>query len=270
MPISAKDVMSLRQRTGVGMMECKAALNEADGDMDKAVELLREKLKGKMDERSDREAAEGVVAIATTDGAAAMIELLSETDFAARNDNFVAGADKIARLALACPDGDVNATDEMTALIDELRITIKENISLGNAVRLSAPVVGSYVHHNHQLGALVTGEGDLSAELLTGLCQHIAAAVPPMMPSPLAVDEASLPADAVANQKEAFAEEARASGKPENIIEKMIAGKVRKWIDENTLLGQTYIRELDAKKPIRDYLPDGSKITGFVRFALGK
>ncbi len=269
MAISAKDVMTLRQRTGVGMMECKTALNQADGDMDKAVELLREKLKGKMDERSDREASEGVITIAVTNGAVAMIELLSETDFTARNDSFVEGSDKIVKLALAEPDGELTATDEMTKVVDDLRITIKENISLGRAIKLSGPVVGSYVHHNRKVGAVIVGEGQFTSELLTGLCQHVVAAVPPVMPEPLAVDEASLPAGELEKQKWALTKEARESGKPEDIIEKMIVGKIKKWTGENTLLGQTYIRELDAKKPVRDYLPKGATISAFVRFALG-
>ena len=269
MAISAKDVMTLRQRTGVGMMECKAALAEASGDLDAAVEVLREKLKGDMEERSGREASEGAIAISKEPGAVAMIELLSETDFAARNDSFLAAAQRIADLARLQPAGEITATGEMSQLVDDLRITIKENISVGRAVKFEAAVVGSYLHHNNKIAAIVACQGDLPDELLTGICQHVTAAVPPLMPAPLAVDEAALPADAVAQQKAAFVEEARASGKPDEIIEKMITGKLRKWVDENTLVGQVYLREMEAKKPVRDFLPEGATIHSFVRYKLG-
>lgn len=269
MAISAKDVMALRQRTGVGMMECKAALTEAGGDIEAAIALLREKLKGDMEERADRAANEGVIAIARGPGAVAMIELVSETDFAARNDSFVAAAEQIADLALQGADGEQTATPAMQQIVDGLRITIKENIALGRTVKLSGSVVGGYLHHNHQVAAVLAGSGAFTPDLLTGLCQHIVAAVPPLMPRPIAVAAAQLPAEAVAQQKQAFTEEAASSNKPANIIEKMVEGKLRKWIAENTLLGQTYVRELDAKKPVSHYLPEGATISAFVRFQVG-
>lgn len=265
MAISAKDVMSLRQRTGLGMMECKEALTEVNGDIDAAIELLREKLKGKMEERSGREAGEGVVAIARNSQAAAIIKLNSETDFVARNESFIADARKLVDLALQCPAGDVTPTDEMKKIVDELRITTKENVQLAEAKKLEGEKVGAYLHHNNQVGVIVSGQGDLSDELLTGICQHLAAAVP----TPLAVDEAGLPDDAVEAQKQQAIKEAEESGKPREIAEKIATGKLRKWVDENTLLGQVYLREMDAKKPVRDYLPKGAKIAQFVRYKLG-
>ena len=125
MAISAKDVMQLRQRTGLGMMECKKALTETDGDMEAAIELLRTKLKGKMDERTDRSAAEGVIAVARNGSAVAMVELNTETDFTARNEAFVQAADAVAKLALAAGEGEVPATDAITEQIDNIRITTK-------------------------------------------------------------------------------------------------------------------------------------------------
>lgn len=269
MAISAKDVMTLRQRTGVGMMECKAALEETRGDFDAAIEMLREKLKGDMEERSDRQASEGAIAIARGDGSVAMIELLSETDFTGRNESFLAGAEKIAQLALACDNGEVTLNSEMESIVDDLRITIKENITVGRGIKYSGGTLGSYLHHNHKIGAIIQGEGDMSEDLLRGLCQHIAAAVPPLVPQPLAVDEKGLAPELIDQQKANFVEEAKDSGKPDSIIEKMVTGKLRKWINENTLLGQTYIRELDAKKSVGSYLPDGATIQQFVRFELG-
>lgn len=263
MAISAKDVMALRQRTGLGMMECKKALTETNGDMDAAVDKLRAELKGKMDERSDREAAEGAVAAAQSDSGAALIELISETDFAAKNDSFLAGAKKIADAALAAGEGALEATDEMKAIIDELRITIKENISLRRAHKFDGKV-GHYVHHNNQVGVIVKAEGEIDDDLLTGICQHIAASVPVA----LAVDEAGLPADEVEKQRQAAIDEAKETGKPQEIAEKIATGKLRKWVDENTLMGQVYLREMDKKKPIRDFLPKGAKIVDFVRFGI--
>ena len=138
MAISAKDVMALRARTGVGMMECKKALAEADGDSAKAIEILREKLKGKMDERTDRAAGEGALAIAKGDGAVALIELKAESDFTARNDAFVDAAQKIADIVLAGPEGETTTpTAEATELIDNLRITTKENISFARGIKLA-------------------------------------------------------------------------------------------------------------------------------------
>ncbi len=267
MAITAKDVMALRQRTGLGMMECKKALADAEGDVEQAVALLRERVGGKIDERQT-EAGEGAIAAAVDNGNVAMIELLSETDFAARNDKFVTAAKQLAELAVK--SGGTEVTPDMKAIVDDLRITIKENISLGRIVRLSGQKVGSYVHHNGKLGAVVTAEGEIGDDLLRGICQHlIAADNQGLLATPLAVDEAGLPAEALEQARAAAVEEAQASGKPPEIAEKIATGKVRKWVDDHTLLGQVYVREMDAKKPIRDYLPQGAKITGFARLQIG-
>jgi elongation factor Ts len=266
MAITAKDVAGLRERTGVGMMECKKALEETGGDLEAAIDLLRKRLKGKMDERAGRPAGEGAIAIATRGPAGVMIELRSETDFTARNDIFLNAAQRVAELALEGPEGEVKSTPQMQSIIDDVRMKTKENVSLARGVKLSGGVVAGYQHHNRQLGALVQGEGALPAELLSGLCQHVVASVP----TPMAVDESGLPADQHAKQKELAVEEAEASGKPREIAEKMAVGKVKKWVDEHTLLGQIYLRELDKKKPVRDYVPKGAKLTRFVRYAVGQ
>ncbi len=266
MAIAAKDVMALRKRTGVGMMDCKKALTEADGDAEKAIEILREKLKGKMDERSDREAGEGAIAIAQTDGAIAIIELRSETDFTARNDDFLATAQKTAEIILAGDDGETTeANAEITEMVDQLRITIKENISFARGLKISGPKVGSYVHFDKKTGSIIAGDGELSDELLTGVAMHITASTP----TPLGVDQDSLPQEQVEAARNAAINEAKESGKPQEIAEKIATGKLRKWVDENTLLGQIYLREMDAKKPVRDFLPQGSTLQPFVRYAVG-
>jgi len=264
MAITAKDVAALRARTGVGMMDCKSALEEANGDMAAAIEILRKRLKGKMDERADRAAGEGVIVTAQSAEGAAMIELRCETDFTARNDSFLEAARKLAALALQGPEGDVPLSPAITAIVDELRITIKENISFARGVKLGGRV-GVYQHHNKQLGALVQAQGDVPQDLLNGLSQHVTASTP----TPLAVDQAGLPQADVERERGAAIEEAKASGKPAQMAEKIAEGKLRKWVDERTLLGQLYLRELDAKKPVRDYLPKGTSVQRFVRYAVG-
>ncbi|MCC5829306.1 MAG: translation elongation factor Ts [Phycisphaeraceae bacterium] len=269
MSISAKDVMALRQRTGLGMMECKKALSDTDGDVDAAIKLLREQLGSKMQERSGREAMEGAVAAARRDGAVSLVQLVSETDFAARNDGFVAAAQKIAELALDGPDGEhTEGTAAMNDLVEGLRITIKENITLRRFVKLSAPKVGSYVHHNRKLGAIIGAEGDLSDDLLMGLCQHVTAAVPPLMPAPEAIDADGLDPAKVEAARAEFTQEAADSGKPPQIVEKIVEGKLSKWKDERVLMGQVYVRELDARKPVRDYIPKGARVTHMLRYSL--
>ena len=265
MAISAKDVMSLRQRTGLGMMQCKQALSEATGDVDAAIELLRKKLKGKMDERSDRQSSEGAIAVARTTGAFALIELTCETDFVARTDRFVEVAARIAELALEGGDGEVASDDAINALVDELRITTQENVTYRRGTKVSGEALGSYVHHNRKIGVVVEGEGDLSDELLTGICQHIAAAVP----TPMSVEEATLPSEELQKQKQVALDEATATGKPPAIAEKIAAGKLRKWVDEHTLMGQIYLREMESKKAVREFLPKDAAIRSFVRYGLG-
>jgi elongation factor Ts len=267
MAISAKDVMDLRTKTGMGMMECKEALTEAGGDAAKAIDILRTKAKGKMDLRADRAASQGTLAVARSADAKsiALIELNTETDFVAKNEGFVAAAEQVAKLALAANDGDVTADAKITAIIDQLRITTKENASFARGVKVSGGKVGSYVHHNRQLGAVIVVEGDAPDDLLTGLCQHVVAHVP----TPVAVDEAGLPADEVAKNKAAFIEEAKASGKPAEIAEKMAGGKLRKWVDENTLLGQFYVKDPTGKTQVRAALPKGVTVKKFIRYQVG-
>ncbi|MEM9881967.1 MAG: translation elongation factor Ts [Planctomycetota bacterium] len=268
MAITAKDVNALRQKTGMGMMECKKALTDAGGDADKAVELLRERAGGKMDTR-EAEAGEGALAVAQSDHAIAMVQVMTETDFSARNEDFLAKIQRVAEEALKLDaEGPIEPNDAMKALIEDLRLTIKENIAFGRGVRLAGPKVASYVHTNRKTGAVVVAEDGIDDELLRGICMHVTAAVPPVMPAPLAIDEASLPHEAVESAKKLFVEEAAATGKPPEIAEKIAGGKMNKWVNDHTLLGQTYIREMDAKKPVKHYLPAGKSLTRFERFSV--
>lgn len=268
MAISAKDVAKLRQRTGLGMMDCKKALTETDGDFEAAVEFLRKSVKGKMDERTDREASEGlIVAKADGNGGAAIVEVNAETDFVARNDQFIEAVNKIADLVLAAEEGEVPVNDDITKIIDDLRIEIQENISYRRGHKYASGAVGFYIHHNSKAGAMVQCEGPADEDLMIGICQHITAGVPY---PPLAVDEAGLPAEALEKERQRAVEEAQESGKPAEIAEKMATGKVKKWVGEHTLLGQEYVKELGSKKSVADILPEGVTVKHFVRYAIGQ
>jgi len=268
MAITAKDVNALRKKTGMGMMECKKALTDAEGDVDKAIELLRERAGGKMDTR-EAEAGEGAIAVAQSGDAIAMVKVMTETDFSARNEDFLAKLQQIADEALKSgATGEIEPCDTIKAIIEELRLTIKENIAFGQGVRLVAPNAASYVHTNRKSAAIVTADGSIDSDLLRGLCMHVTAAVPPVCPAPLALDEAGLPAEQLAQAKKVFVEEAAATGKPAEIAEKIAGGKMNKFFFYDTVLCEIYIKEMDAKKPVKHYIPDGATITNFVRFAV--
>jgi elongation factor Ts len=268
MAISAKDVSALRQRTGLGMMECKQALTEAEGDLDQAVNLLRQKGLAKMDKRTDREAAEGKVAVAANDDGtkAALVEVNAETDFTAGNDQFKEMIQTVADEAIKQDPGDVSLTDAMQAAIDEVRITTKENVNFnrGKVLGGDGKRVGSYVHFTGKIGVVVEVEGDASDDLLKDLCMHVSA----ISPAPLGLTEDEVPADRVEQERELAASQAREQGKPENIIEKIVDGKIRKFYDDHVLPRQPFVK--DDKKQVKDLLPDGVTITGFVRYAIGE
>ncbi|MFG0330481.1 MAG: translation elongation factor Ts [Phycisphaerales bacterium] len=268
MAISAKDVMALRQRTGLGMMDCKKALEETNGDMEAAVEMLRAKLKGKMDERTDRAAAEGRIAIAIEDdrSAVAIAELNTETDFTARNEKFGEATRKVAQIALdADAEGAIDSSPEMKDIIDNVRITTGENSSFRRAHKLAGGYCGSYLHHNEQVGVIVKFSGQVDDEVATGICQHITAHVP----TPAGVGPDDIPSELMDKQRESAREEAAESGKPDNIIEKMIEGKLRKFVEENALLHQKYVKDPEGKKQVKDVLPKGVTIEEFVRYRVG-
>ncbi|GAB4195346.1 MAG: translation elongation factor Ts [Phycisphaeraceae bacterium] len=267
MAISAKDVMALRKATGLGMMESKAALEEAGGDMEAAKELLRKKGLAKMDGRADRASTEGKVAIAVTpDGKkGAIVEVNTETDFTASNEAFLKMVQAVAEEALKQPAGDVEKTDAMQALIDEVRLTTKENVQFNKGQVFEAPngKIGSYVHFTGKIAVLIEIEGDASDELLKDLCMHISA----ISPAPLGVTEDEVPAETIEKEREIAKAQAIESGKPENIAEKMVEGKIRKYLDEVVLLRQPFVK--DDKKQIKDILPAGTTIKKFVRYQVG-
>ena len=173
MSFTAKDVMSLRQKTGLGMMDCKKALNETGGDPAAAEEWLRETKKGKMDTRTERTTGEGKICIYETNGGAAIVEVRTETDFTARNENFVEAVEEIAQLAVQSGDGDIEASDEITALIDNLSITTGENANYARGFKYSGGNYGQYIHHDGKRACLLQYEGDIDEATVKGICQHI-------------------------------------------------------------------------------------------------
>ena len=261
--VSAKDVMALRKKTGLGMMDCKKALIEHKGDAAAAEAALREKLKGKMDTRTDRAAGEGRIIVAVDGEKAAILEFRAETDFTARNDAFVAMTEELANMALQQDDGDVEFTDEMKAKLDEVRITTGENISMARGTRFTGGNFASYIHHDNKLGVLLQYQGDLDADIATGICQHIAAHVP----TPMAIDRDGVAPDLVAARMNEAKAEAENSGKPADIAEKIAEGKMRKFFEEVTLLGQKYVK--DDTKSVSEFIPSGVTLTEFARIQLG-
>ncbi|XWN30268.1 MAG: translation elongation factor Ts [Devosia sp.] len=288
MTITAQQVKALREKTGVGMMDCKKALTETDGDMEAAVDWLRKKGLSKAAKKAGRVAAEGLIGAAGDGNRAALVEVNSETDFVARNDQFQALVRNIATEALAA-GGDVetlksrdypstgrSVADEVTESI----ATIGENISLRRTAMLSVNegAVATYLHNAvadglGKLGVLValSSSGDQAKlnELGRKIAMHVAAV------APLAVNVDELPQDAVERERSVYAEQARASGKPEQIIEKMVEGRMRKFYEEVVLLKQAFVVNQDqtVEQAIKEAEGDvGAPITltAFVRFALGE
>ena len=271
MAISAQDVKALRDATGLGMADCKKALVEAEGDMDKAADIARAKFGAKMATRADRESSEGRVAIATNADASkgAIVQINTETDFTAKNDSFVAMTEKIAQLALDLPAGDITVNDAIEAAMNEVRLTTGENVQFGAGVVYEAGkpgCVGGYAHFTGKTGVLLqldTESETPSDELIKDLSMHVSAIVP----EALGVTEEEIPADVIDKEKAHAKQEAIDSGKPEEIAEKMVVGKMRKYLDSIVLLRQPFIK--DDKQQVQDILPKGVTIKAFKKIAIG-
>lgn len=272
MAITAALVKELRERTGSGMMECKKALVAADGDIEKAIEDMRKAGQAKADKKSSRVAAEGVVVIEVADDAkrAALVEINSETDFAARDDNFIKFSDEISAAILASGATTAEAIAETKTAsgesIEEARqgliLKIGENINVRRAeVMETEGVMGAYVHSG-RIGVLVETDGD-DACLAKDIAMHIAAT------NPVVVNQSDVPADVVAKEKEIFIAQAKDSGKPMEIIEKMTEGRLRKFLDEVSLMGQPFVK--DPSQKVSDLLKaNNTTVKRFVRFAVGE
>jgi elongation factor Ts len=286
--ITAALVKELREKTGAGMMDCKKALAEVAGDLEGAVDWLRKKGLSAAAKKAGRVAAEGLVGAAVDGRVGAVVEINSETDFVARNDKFQAfvaaasklalktGADAEALKAAAYPGTGRSVADELTHLI----ATIGENLSVRRAATLSVGtgLVASYVHNAWapglgKIGVLVALESSAGADALTALgrqlAMHVAAA------NPQALDTQSVDPKSLDREREVLREQARASGKAEAIIDKMVEGRLRKFYEEVVLLEQVYV--VDGESRVKDVVAAAAKqagapiaVTGFVRFALGE
>lgn len=268
MPITAKQVKELRDRTGLGMMDCKAALQEADGDLEQAIDALRRKSALKAAKKASRTAAQGLLGLkVAADGKrAALVEVNIETDFAARNPKFIAFVDRVAAAALeAGADGAELAgvfAKEREALVQE----IGENINVRRAETLATETgrIGSYLHNDGRKGALVELSID-DAELGRDLAMHITA----HDPTPLVVRSADLDAATVAKEREIFAAQAADSGKPPNIVEKIVEGRVRKFLAEVSLVDQAFIK--DGEQKVGKLLgAKGAEARRFARLEVGE
>ncbi|HEY2818370.1 MAG TPA: translation elongation factor Ts [Casimicrobiaceae bacterium] len=271
--ISASMVMDLRQRTGLGMMECKKALSETAGDMTKAEDLLRIRSGAKASKAADRIAAEGVIGLHVEQGgaAAAIVEVNCETDFVAKNDDFKAFASELAQLIVRDNPPDVAALsnaklasgDTVEARRVALVQKIGENITLRRFARREAKGrIASYVHGT-RIGVIVDVTGGVET-LGKDLAMHIAAS------KPMAVSRDGVPAEAIERERKIKAAQAAESGKPANIVEKMVEGGVAKFVAENTLAGQPFVKG-DGKQTVGDLLKaEGATVNGFVLFVVGE
>jgi elongation factor Ts len=278
MAITAAQVKELREKTGAGMMDAKKALTETDGDMEAAVDLLRVKGLAKAEKKAGRTAAEGVVAVAVTDGAGVLVEVNSETDFVARNPEFQEMARGIAEAALGVDDIDGLKSAPMggktvDGIVKDKIATIGENMSVRRMARLTGDWVASYVHNQvaegmGKIGVLVSlsgGDGAAAAQIGRQVAMHVAAT------SPASLDVEDLDPALVEREKQILTEQAKESGKPDAVIEKMIAGRLNKFYQEVCLLRQPFVINPDTTVG-QAVMAAGAdlKVTGFVRFAVGE
>jgi len=287
MSISAAQVKELRDLTGAGMMDCKAALAETNGDMEAAVDWLRAKGIAKADKKAGRVAAEGLIGVEAGVREAAIVEVNSETDFVARNDAFQAIVANVAKVALAYGSTEAVANAKypgsdktVTETIKDAVGTIGENLGFRRSEKLTVAqgAVATYIHNAvadnlGKLGVLVAietaGDAHKASAFARQVAMHVAAT------NPLSLDVDALDPAAVEREKAIFSEQARQSGKPENIIEKMVEGRLRKFYEEVVLLKQAFVLNPDltvekALKEAEKEIGAPAKITAYLRFALGE
>ncbi|WP_315928075.1 translation elongation factor Ts [Mesorhizobium sp. SP-1A] len=287
MSISAAQVKELRDLTGAGMMDCKAALAETNGDMEAAVDWLRKKGIAKADKKAGRTAAEGLIGVEPGLREAAVVEVNSETDFVARNAAFQEIVTDVAKVALAFGDTEAVANAKypgsdktVTETIKDAVGTIGENLGFRRSAKLTVPqgAVATYIHNSvadnlGKLGVLVAietaGDAHKASAFARQVAMHVAAT------NPLALDVDAVDPAAVEREKAIFADQARQSGKPENIIEKMVEGRMRKFYEEVVLMKQAFVINPDvtvekALQEAEKEIGAPAKITAYLRFALGE
>ena len=274
MTITANLVKELRERTGSGMMECKKALVETNGDIDAAITLMRERGQAKADKKASRVTAEGIVMIvlSTDQKSAVLLEVNCETDFVAKGSHFVDFVKHAAYAALAHKVSEVAAlvvlphqkgsAETVEEARQQLISKVGENITIRRLYFMSSEeAIGSYIH-NSRIGVLVAVIGG-DAELRKDLAMHIAAN------NPMVLMPSEVSGDSVAKEREIFLAQAQSSGKPADIIEKMVAGRIKKYCDEVSLLGQPFVKkpELTVSQLLQE---KGAKVSAFVRYAVGE
>ena len=274
MAITAAMVKELRERTSVGMMECKKALVETNGDMDAAADLLRKAGAAKADKKAGRVAAEGIVTIANGDNASAILEVNCETDFAAKNEDFIAYAQNLAEMVLASRPDDVEALNALPygdsgntveESLKELIGKIGENMTVRRFDIIEGETLGSYLHKvgpTARIGVVINMEGGDEA-LARDIAMHVAASKPQF------IDQDQVDPEVLEKEKQILTEQAADSGKPADIIEKMVMGRVNKFLKEITLVGQPFVKDPDTtvEKLLKS---NNARVIGFIRFELGE
>ncbi|MBR9789330.1 MAG: elongation factor Ts [Vibrionaceae bacterium] len=258
--VTAALVKELRERTGAGMMECKKALVEANADIELAIENMRKSGAAKAAKKAGNVAAEGAIIIKEENGVAVLLEVNCQTDFVAKDGNFTAFADEVATAALASKA----SVEELQAQFEETRVAlvakIGENINIRRVQYVEGTAIASY-RHGEKIGVVVAGEGD--AETLKHVAMHVAASRPEY------VNPEDVPADVVAKEKEVQVEIAMNEGKPAEIAEKMVVGRMKKFTGEISLTGQAFIME--PKKTVGEMLKEkGASVATFVRLEVGE
>ena len=273
MAITAALVKELRERTGAGMMECKKALVEVDGDIEAAIENMRKSGQAKAAKKAGRTAADGVIVIKTTadSKSGVIVEVNCETDFVAKDDNFKSFADAVAERVLNSEAADVEALMALPlhegedTTIEEARQAliskIGENMNVRRFQRIATDGALASYQHGVRIGVVVDIDGD--AALGRDIAMHVAAT------NPVCIDEAGVPADMLAKERDIVETQAKDSGKPDNIIEKMVEGRMRKYLGEITLLGQSFVKDPDTT--VGKLLGGAdSKVNNFIRFEVGE
>jgi len=272
--ITAQLVKELREKTGAGMMDCKKALVQTDGNLEAAIDFLREKGLSSAAKKADRIAAEGTTYILEQGNEAIILEVNAETDFVAKNDKFQVLVASLAEQLLAAKPASVEAALELAnaegvKIVDQISsaiATIGEKITLRRfeiKTKSDADAFGSYLHMGGRIGVLVTLEGSTDAAAAKDVAMHIAA----INPTYVSRDEVS--AEEVERERKVLTEQALNEGKPENIVAKMVEGRLGKYFEDVCLLDQTFVKNSDQK--VRDFVAStGGSVNGFVRYAVGR
>jgi len=271
--ITASLVKELRERTGAGMMDCKKALTQTDGDIDAAIDYLRENGIAKAAKKADRIAAEGLSYIEVKGNKAVILEINSETDFVAKNEKFVALVKNVAEAILAAEPATLEEALQVEAqggtveaVINEGIATIGEKLSLRRfevVTKSDADAFGAYSHMGGRIGVLTLVEGSTDEEAAKDVAMHIAALAPKYL------DESEVPADVLEHEKKVLTEQALNEGKPANIVEKMIVGRINKFLEEITVVKQKFVK--DDSFTVEKFLASkGGKLAKFVRYEVGE